>query len=54
MKRLQTELGDMNDRHQLLLRWMDFTPPAGLNDDYEQVVHELQSRLDESVNAIKL
>lgn len=54
LKRLQTELGDMNDRHQLLLRWTDFTPPAVLNDDYEQVVHELQARLDESVNAIKL
>lgn len=54
LKRLQTELGDMNDRHQLLLRWSDFTPPAALTDDYEQVVHELQSRLDESVDAIQL
>ncbi|KGI84307.1 MULTISPECIES: CHAD domain-containing protein [Exiguobacterium] len=54
LKRLQTELGDMNDRHQLLLRWSDFTPPAALADDYEQVVHELQSRLDESVDAIQL
>ncbi|UTT42451.1 CHAD domain-containing protein [Exiguobacterium aurantiacum] len=54
LKRLQTELGDMNDCHQLLLRWTDFTPPTALTDDYEQVVHELQIRLDEAVDAIKL
>ncbi|WP_214715587.1 CHAD domain-containing protein [Exiguobacterium sp. s151] len=54
LKRLQTELGDMNDRHQLLLRWTDFTPPAALTDDYKEVVQKLHTRLDESVDAIKL
>lgn len=54
LKRLQTELGDMNDRHQLLLRWTDFTPPATLIEEYERVLHELKIQLDESVNAIKL
>lgn len=54
LKRLQTELGNMNDRHQLLLRWNDFTPPATLTEDYAEVIEQLQSQLDESVDAIKL
>lgn len=54
LKRLQTELGEMNDRHQLLLRWNDFPPPAEYASEYEQLIETLHEQLDASVDAIKL
>lgn len=54
LKRLQTELGEMNDRHQLLLRWNDFSPPAEYVSEYKQLIETLHEHLDASVDAIKL
>lgn len=54
LKRLQTELGDMNDRHQLLLRWTDFVPPSEYQSEYTNVIETLHERLDASIDAIKL
>lgn len=54
LKRLQTELGNMNDHHQLLLRWSAFTPPEELSAAYESKLRQLEAELDESVNAVKL
>ncbi|OGX78656.1 CHAD domain-containing protein [Exiguobacterium sp. SH31] len=54
LKRLQTELGEMNDRHQLLLRWTDFSPPTEYVSAYERLIDTLHEQLDASVDAIKL
>ncbi|EPE62104.1 CHAD domain protein [Exiguobacterium sp. S17] len=54
LKRLQTELGEMNDRHQLLLRWTDFAPPTEYVSAYKRLIDTLHEQLDASVDAIKL
>ena len=52
LKRIQTVLGDMNDHHQLLLRWSDFTPPSHLKETYDERLQLLKIKLEESVEAV--
>ncbi|STO09153.1 CHAD domain-containing protein [Exiguobacterium aurantiacum] len=54
LKRLQTELGNMNDHHQLLLRWTDFSPPDELKSAYASKLRQLETELDEAVAAVSL
>lgn len=52
LKRIQTALGDMNDRHQLLLRWSDFTPPAHLKETYDDRLTQLKHALQQSIESV--
>ncbi|MCT4784470.1 MULTISPECIES: CHAD domain-containing protein [Exiguobacterium] len=49
LKKLQTELGHVNDQHQLLLRWTDFTPPPELRDAYDERIQSLEDELNAAV-----
>lgn len=51
-KRIQTMLGDMNDRYQLLQRWREFQPPSHLTQAYDTKIIALQSALEESIRKI--
>ena len=52
LKRIQTMLGDMNDRYQLLQRWREFPPPSHLKQAYDAKVIALRSALEESIRKI--
>lgn len=54
LKKMQIELGHLNDQHQLLLRWNEFSPPTELKSEYDQVIHELNDKLNAAVDEIEL
>lgn len=54
LKKMQTELGEMNDHDQLLKRWRAFTPPAELQSAYDQKIETLQQELDASMEHLSI
>ena len=54
LKKMQTELGEMNDHDQLLKRWRAFTPPAELQSEYDRKIETLQQELDASVEHLSI
>lgn len=54
LKKLQTELGHVNDQHQLLLRWTDFTPSPELRDAYDERIQALEDKLNAAVKDTNL
>jgi CHAD domain-containing protein len=54
LKKMQTELGEMNDHDQLLKRWLAFTPPTDLQSSYDKKIEVLQQELDESVEHLSI
>ncbi|WP_214822069.1 MULTISPECIES: CHAD domain-containing protein [unclassified Exiguobacterium] len=54
LKKMQTELGEMNDHDQLLKRWRSFTPPVDLQSAYDTKIKTLQHELDTSVEHLTI
>ncbi|WP_026826865.1 CHAD domain-containing protein [Exiguobacterium marinum] len=54
LKRMQTELGEMNDHDQLLKRWRTFKPPEDLQSVYDAKIETLQEELDTSVEHLSI
>ncbi|MFP3393691.1 CHAD domain-containing protein, partial [Brevibacillus sp. SIMBA_076] len=54
LKRMQTELGEMNDHDQLLKRWRTLKPPEDLQSVYDAKIETLQEELDTSVEHLSI
>lgn len=54
LKKMQTELGEMNDHDQLLKCWRAFTPPAELQSAYDRKIETLRQELDASMEHLSI
>lgn len=54
LKKMQTELGELNDHDQLLKRWRAFTPPADLQSAYDSKIERLEHELETSLQKLSI